>query len=204
MGRCTLGLLIGIAVLVGIGGCATQLASQGMILEEKAGAIAVGRVAVVITGESKRIYEPAVRSFELINQQTSQRFQVEIQSEDQQFALALPPGEYELNRVQINEGPFMSMAQLSNSFALSDQTVTYLGTWRFGVDSPRYGRRVVLSIMADEHGLQEAAGLINEVYPSDDSRPMLTVLPVPAESEWRLYEVMSYPRVPRYFQRHQW
>ena len=192
------------AALVGIIGCATQMDSQGTILEEKAGAIAVGRVAVVITGETKRIYEPSVRSFELINQQTSQRFQVEIQSDDQQFALALPPGDYELNRVQINEGPFMSMAQLSNSFALSDQTVTYLGTWRFGVDSPRYGRKVVLSIIGDDRGRQEAAGLIQEVYPSHDGRPMVTALPVPAESEWRLYEVMSYPRIPRYFQRHQW
>lgn len=192
------------AALVGIIGCATQMDSQGTFLDERTGAIAVGRVAVVITGETKRIYEPAVRSFELINQQTSQRFQVEIQSDDQQFALALPPGDYELNRVQINEGPFMSMAQLSNSFALSDQTVTYLGTWRFGVDSPRYGRQVVLSIIADDRGRQEAAGLIKEVYPSYDSRPMVTALPLPAESEWRLYEVMSYPRIPRYFQRHQW
>ena len=193
----------GLIVVLCLSGCATTLPNEGTITEQ-GGAIAVGRVVAVITGETKRIYEPAVRSFELFNRQTGQRFQVEVQSDDQQFALALPSGEYELSRVQINEGPFMSMAQLSTEFVLRERSITYLGTWRFGVDSPRYGRMVALSVIADEQGRQEAADMIKTAYPMHDGEPMVTVLPSPAESEWRLYEVMSYPRVPRYFQRHQW
>jgi hypothetical protein len=158
----------------------------------------------VITGETKRIYEPAVRSFELVNRQTAARFRVNVQSDDQQFTLSLPPGEYELNRVQINEGPFMSMADLSASFAVQPTGVTYLGTWRFGVDSPRYGRMVALSIVADEQGREAAVNAIKGKYPTHEAQPIVTALPQPAESESRLYEVMSYPRVPRYFQRHQW
>lgn len=194
---------MGAVAILCLYGCATQVGGDGSA-GEREGSIAVGRVAAVITGETKRMYEPAVRSFELVNRQTGERFQVQIQSDDQQFAVALPPGEYDLSRVQIHEGPFMSMAQLSTSFALPEQTVTYLGTWRFGVDSPRYGRMVVLSIVGDEQGRKEAVGLVKEVFPARDSESMVTALPVPAESESRLYEVMSYPRIPRYFQRHQW
>ncbi len=203
IGRCRAKQWIGVIVVFYLNGCATTLPIEGTITEQ-GGAIAVGPVVVVITGKTKRIYEPAVRSFELFHRQTGERFQVEVQSDDLQFTLALPSGEYELSRVQINEGPFMSMAQLSTDFVLGERSITYLGTWRFGVDSPRYGRMVVLSVIADEHGLQEATDLIKVTYPAYEGEPILTVLPSPAESESRLYEVMSYPRIPRYFQRHQW
>jgi hypothetical protein len=193
----------GVALLITLSGCATDLP---VIVDssDETGSLAVGRVATVITGETKRIYEPFLRSFELVNRQTHERFRVDVQSDDQQFTLSLPPGEYELNRVQINEGPFMSMAQLSASFALQQGTITYLGTWRFGVDSPRYGRMVVLSMIVDEQYRDQAEEVIRQTYPANDAQSVVTVLPDPTESEARLYEVMPYPRVPRYFQRHQW
>lgn len=188
---------------LGIAGCATELPTTADLTDTGA-TLAVGRVTTVLTGERKRIYEPTLRTFELENQQTHERFRVDVQSDDQQFALSLPPGKYVLNRIQISEGPFMSMAQLSASFTLEPETITYLGTWRFGVDSPRYGRMVALSMVVKEEDRIQAEQMIKEKYPSQEASVVMTVLPDPSESETRLYEVMPYPRYPRYFQRHYW
>ena len=40
--------------------------------------------------------------------------------------------------------------------------------------------------------------------PSLEAGTVPTVLPDPTEMQARLYEVMPYPRVPRYFRRHWW
>lgn len=195
---------VGTGVLaLGIVGCATEMPTTADLTDTGA-TFAVGRVTTVLTGERKRIYEPTLRTFELENQQTHERFRVDVQSDDQQFALSLPPGKYVLNRIQISEGPFMSMAQLSASFTLEPETITYLGTWRFGVDSPRYGRMVALSMVVKEEDRIQAEQVIKEKYPSQEASVVMTVLPDPSESETRLYEVMPYPRYPRYFQRHYW
>jgi hypothetical protein len=190
-------------MFVALTGCVTELP---VTAESTAGAatLVLGRVTTVLTGERRRIYEPMLRTFELENQQTHERFRVDVQSDDQQFALSLPPGEYELNRIQISEGPFMSMAQLSASFALEQGALTYLGTWRFGVDSPRYGRMVVLSMIVDEQDKAQAEQIGKHKYPAHELHAVVTVLPDPTKSEARLYEVMPYPRYPQYFQRHYW
>jgi hypothetical protein len=186
-----------------LSGCVTELPVT-VDSTDGSEALAVGRVTTVLTGERRRIYEPMLRTFELENQQTHERFRVDVQSDDEQFILSLPPGKYELNRIQISEGPFMSMAHLSASFDLEQRAITYLGTWRFGVDSPRYGRMVVLSIVVDEESRDQAEQIIKHKYPAHESHTVVTVLPNPAENETRLYEVMPYPRYPRYFQRHYW
>jgi hypothetical protein len=190
-------------LLIVLTGCVTELPA---IVESADGAttFVVGRVTTLLTGERKRIYEPALRTFELENQQTHERFRVDVQSDDKQFTLSLPPGKYALNRIQISEGPFMSMAQLSASFDVEQGAITYLGTWRLGVDSPRYGRMVVLSMVIDEEDKAQAEQSIKEKYPTYEIQPVVTVVPDPAESEARLYEVMPYPRILRYFQRHNW
>jgi len=171
---------------------------------EEATSLVIGRITTVITGETRRIYDPALRFFELVNRQTQERFHVDVQSDDQQFVLSLPPGVYELNRVQINEGSFMSLAQLSASFALERGAIAYLGTWRFGVDSPRYGRMVLLSMTVNERDRALAEQVIKQGYTEHEIEAVVTVLPDPTESEARLYEVTPYPRIPRYVQRHYW
>jgi hypothetical protein len=165
--------------------------------------VAVGRVMAVITGERSRIYEPAVRSFEVQNRQTKERFMVEMESDDERFIVPLSPGDYELIRVQINEGPFLSMAELASTFSVSQDPVTYLGTWRFGVDSPKYGRMVAVSMINEE---KDRAQTLHALALSDsfDIDAVVNALPDPAEVQARLYEVMPYPRVPRYFRRHWW
>jgi len=166
--------------------------------------VAVGRALAVLTGERSRIYEPAVRSFEIQNAKTKERFTVEIQSDDERFILPLAPGDYELIRVQINEGPFLSMAELASTFSVGQEPVTYVGTWRFGVDSPKYGRMVSVSIVNDEADRAEALHTLALSDPSLNVNAVPTALPPPAEVQARLYEVMPYPRVPRYFRRHWW
>src|SRR5215210_5267602 len=133
--------------LVGLlGGCVTTL--PGLVESDEITAPnVVGRTVTVLTGERGRRYEPKVRFFEVENQDTSQRFNINVDAQDEYFALSLPPGDYRLNRVQIGEGPFMSMADLTATFSVGQQTVTHVGTWRFGVDSPRYGRMVAVSMV---------------------------------------------------------
>lgn len=184
-------------------GCVTELPA---VPEEGIGQskVAVGRVVAVLTGERRRIYEPAVKSFEVQNRETKERFTVEIQSDDEQFIVPLPPGEYELTRVQINEGPFLSMAQLESVFSVGQDPVTYVGTWRFGVDSPKYGRMVSISMINDEEDRTQVLHTLVASDPSVDVESVATALPEPTEVQARLYEVMPYPRVPRYFRRHWW
>ncbi|MGA6828207.1 hypothetical protein ACO9S2_11405 [Nitrospira sp. NS4] len=183
--------------------CVAQLPPLADVAEPKDGLV-VGRVSAVIMGERARKYEPEVRSFEVENQESRERFNVEIKSDDRQFSMALPPGDYRLNRVQISEGPFMSMAQLDAVFSVESNVMTYVGTWRFGVDSPKYGRKIVLSMIEDEQDMARAGQTVKESFPDFAAVPMVRRLPAPPQSEARLYEVMPYPRNQQYFRRHNW
>ena len=80
----------------------------------------------------------------------------------------------------------------------------YGGMWRFGVDSPRYGRMVLMSMQMDEESRAFFERKIQVDYPTLTSSPITTVLPLPTEFQTRLYEVAPYPRVSRYFRRHYW
>jgi hypothetical protein len=194
--------MMGFAAL-NIWGCATTvspLADQ----EQVTGTVVVGRILAVITGERGRRYEPEVRVVEVEERWTRERFNVEIKSKDRQFVIALPTGDYLLNRVQINEGPFMSMAELAITFSVGKGPVTYVGTWRFGVDSPRYGRMVAVSIVFEQ---KEKAGMLDFLhtqYPALARQPIEEMTPQPPQMVARLFEVMSYPRVEQYFRRHWW
>lgn len=201
----TIQSLLGWSCAVGwlsLQGCVTQLPAvpeEGSLPSN----VVVGRVVAVLTGERSRIYEPAVKSFEVENRQTKQRFNIQIESDNESFIVPLAPGDYQLTRVQINEGPFLSMAQLASTFSIGQDSVTYLGTWRFGVDSPKYGRMVSVSMVTDEAGRAEALQTLGHDQ-QVDIKDVATVLPDPPELQARLYEVMPYPRVPRYFRRHWW
>jgi len=200
--RSLLGWLSALGLLY-LQGCVTQLSAVPDDLSLPSN-VAVGRVVAVLTGERSRIYEPAVKSFEVQNRQTKQRYNVQIDSDNESFILPLAPGDYELTRVQINEGPFLSMAQLASRFSIGQDPVTYLGTWRFGVDSPNYGRMVSVSMVTDEEDRAEALQTLGHDDQHADIQEVATVLPDPPELQTRLYEVMPYPRVPRYFRRHWW
>lgn len=190
----------------GLSACVTDIPPLAELDQQHqvTGGMVVGRVLVVLTGETSRKYEPEVRFFEVEDQKTYERFKVATESGDRHFAVMLPPGEYRLNRVQISEGPFLSMADLAMSFTVGNNPFTYLGTWRFGVDSPRYGRMVVVSMALDQHEVGQARQFLDEQYPGLNLQPMAEMLPQPSQTEARLYEVMPYPRYPAYFRRHYW
>ena len=191
------------ALVLSMSGCVTELPSL-VNSDQVTGSLVVGRVLTVLTGETSRRYPPEVRFFELEDQTSQKRFQVEIKSHDQYFAVDLPPGDYRLNRVQISEGPFMSIADLAMTFSIDPGGITYVGTWRFGVDSPRYGRKVVASMITDQEETARVLDFLNDQYPSFHKSSMVEHLPQPSHVEARLYEVMPYPRYPRYFRRHWW
>lgn len=98
-------------IVLFIGGCATALPTAPEVRDITT-PIVFGRAVALVTGKTTRWYEPQVRFFELVNRKTHERFKVDVQSEDKTFVLQLPAGEYELSRVQISEGPFLSMADL--------------------------------------------------------------------------------------------
>jgi hypothetical protein len=186
-----------------LSGCATEVPVT-VAPPDVSGTLVVGRVVTSITGESQRIYPPELRSFEVINMENQERYKVDVESADEYFSLSIPPGHYELSRVQINEGPFLSMAELSASFVLKPDVTTFVGTWYFGVDSPRYGRQVVVSMTYDEQDQQRAQQFVKDTYPTLNAKSPVTLVPEPSREEARLYEVMPYPRVSRYFRRHWW
>jgi len=184
-------------------GCATDLpplADQTQVTN----GVVVGRVLTVVTGERTRRYQAEVRFFEVEEQRTQERFHIEIDSEDRHFVLPLPLGDYRLTRVEISEGPFQSMADLGIEFSVGQSPVTYVGTWRFGVDSPRYGRMVAVSMVLDQRDRAGALDFLNKQYPALDDQPVEERSPRPPQVEARLFEVMPYPRVHRYFRRHWW
>lgn len=182
--------------------CATELPPV-IDISPTTGPVVVGHIVAVLTGETSRWYAPEVRLIEVENQETAERFHVGIQSEDRHFVSALPPGTYQLTRVQINEGPFMSMANLDITFSVGESAVTYLGTWRFGIGPPGYGRMVVVSIVFEEDALDHALDILDHQVPTLRKQPIVTMVPQPSQLEARLYEVMPYPRV-KYLRRHPW
>jgi hypothetical protein len=186
-----------------LSGCATELPVT-VAEADVSGTLVVGRVVTAITGESQRVYSPELRSFEVVNTESEERFKVYVKSEDEYFSLSLPPGPYKVNRVQISEGPFLSMAQLTISFMLKPDVVIFLGTWRFGVDSPKYGRQVLVSIIHDEQDQKRAQQFVKNSYPTLEARTMVILIPEPSHEQARLFEVMPYPNYARYFRRHWW
>jgi hypothetical protein len=173
-------------------------------VEEAPGSVIVGRVLAVITGERHRIYEPTVRSLEIESRTLNVRHRVILEPDRTEFSVVLAPGEYHVNRVQISEGPFLSMAQLDASFTVGPEPITNVGTWRFGVDSPRYGRMVKVSMVMDDEDIRRFDELLLDQHPELVGAPHGLSVPQPSQLEARLYEVMPYPRYPRYFRRHWW
>ena len=96
------------------------------------------------------------------------------------------------------------MAQLSASFVLKLDVMTFLGTWRFGVDSPKYGRQVVVSMIHDEWDQERGQQFVKNMYPTLKARPLVMLIPEPSHEVARLFEVMPYPRILGYFRRHWW
>jgi len=185
-------------------GCVTEASSLLSPFDESRKVLLIGQVVTVLTGDRARKFVPAVKEVELIEQTGGARYRIPVDGSNTPFAVFIPPGRYEMTRVKIHEGPFLSIADLGSSFSIEEGPAKFVGTWRFGVESPRYGRMVFVSMVLDDQGRQEAENEIRDKYPTLVSDQLVTVLPQPAEMQSRLYEVAPYPRISRYFRRHYW
>ncbi|MEP7152873.1 MAG: hypothetical protein ABI856_14280 [Nitrospira sp.] len=157
-----------------------------------------------MTGDQGGRFGPEVRDVELAQWQRGERYKVTIDADDKAFGCFLPDGQYNLTRIQISEGPFLSMAQLSDSFSIGNERIVFVGTWRFGVDSPRYGRMAPVSMMAEDAIREQTEHAIRTQYPTLAGESLIAAIPFPPKMETRLYEVLPYPRYPKYFQHHLW
>lgn len=186
----------------GLAGCATRLDPDRM--GEPRDPVIFGRAVAVLLEDSTRQYRPKVRFLELIHQETGKRYRIDLESADRAFAVELPPGPYHIGRVQISEGPFMSIADVHATLKVGAGPMVYVGTWRFGIDSPRYDRMLLLSSVADDESRAAAEREVVEQYPGLAGTSITMSLLTPASAESRLHEVMPYPYYPRYFRRHWW
>ena len=190
-------------ILLMLVGCATTLTALPDSSEltgpfPSDGAIVVGHVVTVLIGPTNRAYAPELRFFELINTATQERVRVEVESKDRWFILHLDPGDYELSRLQISEGAFLAIAGLNPGFKVRQGEITYIGTWRLGIESPQYDRNILLSAIAEG---RETVRQALAPYPSLRDNPFSTNLLTPAMVETRLYEIPPYPRF-WWFRRH--
>lgn len=177
-------------------GCMSNIQSKVDSFPDN-GTVLFGRIQVVLTGPTTRWYEPRINFIELYNQTIDQRFRVDIESNESLLVFPLPDGDYQLTRVQIGEGGFRGMANLSVVFHIQPDTVNYVGTWKFSVASPFYDRDLALTVSSE---LVQTLSEAYVVYP-DLQNPHITItLPTPTEIQTRLFEVTPYPRV-RWFQR---
>jgi hypothetical protein len=190
-------MLSALLLLCAVTGCVTTLPVRPESVSSD-GAIVVGRAVTVLLGPTTRWFIPELRFFEVVNTVTNARIRVDVNSDDAWFVLPLPAGQYELSRIQISEGAFMGVAGLNPQFQVSEDGVTYVGTWRFGVESPQYDRSVLLSAVTErDPSIRDALA----PYPVLVDRPIVTHLLTPPTIETRLYEVPPYPRV-WFFRRH--
>jgi hypothetical protein len=190
-------MLSALLLLCAVTGCVTTLPVRPESVSSD-GAIVVGRAVTVLLGPTTRWFIPELRFFEVVNTVTNARIRVDVNSDDAWFVLPLPAGQYELSRIQISEGAFMGVAGLNPQFQVSEGGVTYVGTWRFGVESPQYDRSVLLSAVTErDPSIRDALA----PYPVLVDRPIVTHLLTPPTIETRLYEVPPYPRV-WFFRRH--
>jgi len=164
--------------------------------------VVFGRVLTVLMAPSSRSYEPTVAFFEMLNHSTEVRTQVQVDSNDKVFILQLAAGDYEVSRLQIHEGPFAALADLTLTFHIGQERLVYLGTWRIGVDLPRHDRHLLVSVVEDRADQVEAERHVIAQHPELAGQTVTLLLPSPAVMETALHEVMPYPRVVPYFRRH--
>jgi hypothetical protein len=63
---------------------------------------------------------------------------------------------------------------------------------------------VKVSMVMDDEDIRRFDELLLDQHPELVGAPHGLSVPQPSQLEARLYEVMPYPRYPRYFRRHWW
>ena len=102
-------------------GCATS-ESKEFEGGAKSESIVVGVIQVETKGPYFRMHqkEAFVRFFDVRNTKTGERTRIHIEPEAEMFVTRLSPGDYELFRIQIGEGPFRSESHVNMGFDVPD------------------------------------------------------------------------------------
>lgn len=158
---------------------------------------AFGLIKVRATGTYTRGYQAQLRFFHLLNLNTQERMRIDVQSAAKAFVLYLEPGDYEVIRVQLNEGPFTMESHVNWKFQVHPNGVTYLGTWQFEVESPRTQRKVRVEISSEPSTRDQ----ILDVNRMLREKPLLASLPHPRKNESQLFGVAPAQSRARYFYR---
>jgi len=156
---------------------------------------AFGLIKVRPVGPYSRGYETQLRFFHVLDLQTQERIQVYVRSSAQAFGLSLNPGQYEVTRVRINEGPMSMESHVSLPFEVFPDRTTYLGTWKFDVDCPRTQRMLRMDISDELPRWEE----MPQFHQSLKNKNLVASLPKLRTDEVRLYVVPPYPRVNFYY-----
>lgn len=156
---------------------------------------AFGLITVKPTGSYSRGYQTQLRFFHLLNLDTGERLRVNVQAATKAFFLTLVPGNYEVVRIQFNEGPMMMEAHLNFQFQIRPNGTTYLGTWQFEVDTPRTQRMLRTEIF-NEQATWEVASMMHQAI---TPKSMEVAFPRLDHEEIRLYTVAPYPKFNFYY-----
>lgn len=190
--------VLSVLAFLGLASCVTRVPPASDRPLEPGSTAIVGHVITVLTGPSNRWWSPELRFFEIVEKSNGQRTQVMLESDDAWFSVQVDPGDYEVVRLQISEGAFLATAGPTLAFTAKPHEITYVGTWRLGIETPQYDRAVLISAVAEP--LDHVRANIRATDLS--KREIALSLPTPNLTEARLYEVPPYPRI-WWFRRHQ-
>ena len=158
---------------------------------------AFGLIKVRTTGSYSRGYQTQLRFFHLLNLSSGERLRVDVQSAAKAFILYLAPGDYEVIRVQFNEGPMMMEAHMSLQFQVRPNGTTYLGIWHFNVDTPRTQRMLRTEIVHEQPNWEE----VPMMHGAPNRKTMEVFLPKLGSEEIRLFTVAPYPKISYYYRK---
>ena len=193
--RCTVGVLIAGMVW---SGCSTLQPSRP---EEgtQNGSFVLGFIQVEPKAPIFRLHqdEPRVRFFDIKNTLSGEWTRVPISEKTPRFVMKLSPGQYEVSRIQIGEGPFQSEAYLNLNFDVYADKTVYLGIWRMQVDSPKTVRMLQLDVLDERPDWD----LLVALHPELDEKALAVSLPQPMANQTRLFAVAPAQPRAKYFYR---
>ena len=141
--------------------------------------------------------EAKVRFLDVVNTKTDERTRIMVQAKGERFVTHLEPGNYELFRLQIGEGPFRSESHLEMKFEVYADTVTYLGLWRIRLDPPKTVRMVKIDVITE---VPEWEAML-ESHPDLGPQPLVVSLLQPITHEVRIFPVAPLQPRSKYFYR---
>jgi len=142
--------------------------------------------------------EALIKFFDVKNIKTGERTRVHMEPGAERFVTRLSPGEYELFRIQIGEGPFRSESMVNMTFQVYADKVVYLGIWRLRIDPPKTVRMFQWDVLAEAPNWD----LLLVSHPDIGDKPLLISLLQPVTSHVRLFAVApSQPRAKYFYRR---